>query len=356
MHTANLAHNGPDIEYLWPGYYTEQNIPWLVKLNAYFPHKTLTRLVEPAFSALGYNIANGLYAAPVVEQYYIGLYNKKLFAKAGINSPPRDWSELYADCGKLKAIGVSPLDWGNQQDNGSSNVPYVAFELSYLLANALTPQQYLDLYTGKTPWTSPRLVSQVEHWAELYKRGCTNANALSNPNAFSTFIQGKAAMLISGDWALAPGNLLPNSVLRNTAPFAPPFSDEPTHALVMMSSYSYAATSYSPHLADAVAFVTFVDSPTAQRLLATQFNPALSGLPIPPTLNSQHRLLLSWTQHGNNLYPFIDNLLQPAVYSTAQSVLPQAFVGQNSAQAALKSIESSVKALPESQRKFGTAG
>ncbi len=38
-------------------------------------------------------------------------YNKTLFQKAGIASPPTTWSELAADAAKLKALGVIPIGW-----------------------------------------------------------------------------------------------------------------------------------------------------------------------------------------------------------------------------------------------------
>ena len=38
-------------------------------------------------------------------------YNKTLFRKAGIATPPTTWTQLAADAAKLKALGVIPLGW-----------------------------------------------------------------------------------------------------------------------------------------------------------------------------------------------------------------------------------------------------
>ncbi len=38
-------------------------------------------------------------------------YNKTLFQKAGIASPPTTWAQLAADAAKLKALGVIPIGW-----------------------------------------------------------------------------------------------------------------------------------------------------------------------------------------------------------------------------------------------------
>ncbi|MFD1677347.1 ABC transporter substrate-binding protein [Alicyclobacillus fodiniaquatilis] len=54
--------------------------------------------------------------APGGQQYnldadYVGVefyYNKTLFNKAGISSPPKTWAELIADCKQLQAHGIQP--------------------------------------------------------------------------------------------------------------------------------------------------------------------------------------------------------------------------------------------------------
>ena len=49
---------------------------------------------------------------PLENQFYIGFYNKALFAKAGLSGPPTTWSELYDACAKLKAKGITPMMYG----------------------------------------------------------------------------------------------------------------------------------------------------------------------------------------------------------------------------------------------------
>ena len=40
------------------------------------------------YMAPDFNIANGLLVMPLENQFYIGFYNKALFAKAGLSGPP----------------------------------------------------------------------------------------------------------------------------------------------------------------------------------------------------------------------------------------------------------------------------
>jgi raffinose/stachyose/melibiose transport system substrate-binding protein len=356
VHTANVARRGPDLELLWTGYYVQQNLPWLVKLDSHIPRATLDKMVQPQYSAAGYDIDKGLYIAPVATQYYLGLYNKALFAKAGISSPPRTWDELYAACQRLKRIGVTPFAYGNQANAGAQSAFYVAFDLGYVLAGALSPDQLSQLYTGETAWNSPELMHQVSNWSKLYKQGCTNRDALTNSHPFEAYTKRKAAMVVTGDWMLEKG-ALPTGVLRDTAAFLPPFSDTPKQNLVAMSGYGFGATSYGHHVNEAVEFLKFLETPAAQRIVQRNLNPELKGLPPAAGMNAQHRELFDWTEDGKHtLYPFIDNVIQPAVYAAAQSVLPQTFVGQKSPEAALDAIQKSLEALPKNQRTAGAAG
>ena len=41
-------------------------------------------------------------------------YNKELFAKAGITSPPKTWPQFIADIAKLKAAGIAPIAIGSK--------------------------------------------------------------------------------------------------------------------------------------------------------------------------------------------------------------------------------------------------
>ncbi len=351
VHTSNIAHNGPDIEYLWTGYYVEQNTPWLIKLNSVIPLTTQRNLFEPQYSSANYNTQDGIYLAPTFTQFYIGIYNTTLFAKADIKSPPHDWSQLYNDCGKLKAIGVTPTEYGN--DIGLSSGFYVAFDLGYLLAGVLSPAQWDGLYTGKVPWNEPAIVNQVARWVKLYKMGCTNSNALTETNPLRPIANGKAAMYINGDWNVTTATF-PESVVKHLGVFTPPYSVLPKHNLVIMSGAGLAPTSYGSHIADSVAFLKFLETDQGQANFTTEYDPELKHIPAKYVkTDTQDKTLLHWAASGNyQLYPFIDNVTQPAVYSTAQKVLPAAFVGQMSAKAAMDDIEQTEKSLPANERQL----
>jgi multiple sugar transport system substrate-binding protein len=61
------------------------------------------------------DIANSLkvngkiYAAPFNVLYNTVIYNKRVFAKAGITREPATWEEFLDDCAKIKTLGVTPI-------------------------------------------------------------------------------------------------------------------------------------------------------------------------------------------------------------------------------------------------------
>ena len=65
-------------------------------------------------SAAGWQVKGQQYGIP----YNVGVvgfwYNKDLFAKAGISSPPSTWPQFLADVAKLKAAGIAPIAIGGK--------------------------------------------------------------------------------------------------------------------------------------------------------------------------------------------------------------------------------------------------
>ena len=180
---------------------------------------------------------------PLENQFYMGFYNKSLFAKAGVASVPTDWTQLYAACAKLKKIGVTPIVYGaDPQAIGPS--PYPFYDLSYIAAGVYSPSQLKGLYDGKIPWTSPALVSQVSNWASLPKHGCTNSDVLTKTNILGAFMKGQAAMIIDGNWDTAT---LYKALGSKVAPFLPPFTSKPQNGVVQYSGDGFSVSKQSKH-------------------------------------------------------------------------------------------------------------
>jgi hypothetical protein len=61
-----------------------------------------------------------------------------------------------------------PSRWGP-----SSNYPW--YDMSYMMIGSYPLPEWLKLYSGQIPWTSPVNSAQLSNWAKLKSSGCTNA-------------------------------------------------------------------------------------------------------------------------------------------------------------------------------------
>jgi raffinose/stachyose/melibiose transport system substrate-binding protein len=112
--TTNMqAGNPPDIFQSWGGgTMKEQADAGLIK-DITEPTKPWIGDLNPAAVGL-YQSDGKQYGVP----YNLGAvgvwYNKKLFEKAGIDSPPATWNDFLADVQKLKSAGITPIAVGEK--------------------------------------------------------------------------------------------------------------------------------------------------------------------------------------------------------------------------------------------------
>jgi raffinose/stachyose/melibiose transport system substrate-binding protein len=295
-----------------------------------------------------FDIANGFLVMPLEDQFYIGFYNKALFAKAGLKKPPTTWNELYSDCAKLKAKGITPMVYGvDTQGLGQTFYPF--YDFSYAMAGILSPAQWRGLYTGKTPWTSPKVVSQLSKWAALKTKGCTNPDVLTKSGILSAFSTGKAAMFVDGSWDTAT---LQKGLGKNLAPFAPPYSDSKQGGVIQYPGDGFSVMKSSKHPKEAVEFLKFLMTPQAAKIIsAAGLIPDVKGLTTTNPLSNE--MLALATKGGLKPYPMLDNVIQSEVVDVAGKQLVAAFAGTTTPQKALASMADALKTVP-AERKGST--
>lgn len=344
LQAAAISKSGPDLAVMWSGLYALKYKDFLVNLNPYLPASLRQKVYGLKWSANHFNVADGTYIAPLENQFYMGFYNKALFQKAGISSPPTDWSQLYQDAAQLKAHGITPLLYGSgSQSLGSEFYPF--YDLSYLMSSIYPVNQWKGLYDGKIPWTSAAIQDQLNKWVALYKQGDVNSNALTATNILSAFEQGKGAMLIKGNWDVS---VLQKAMGSNLGVFLPPFSATPQHTVVMFPGDGYSMTSYSQHKPQAAEFLRFILSPQGQKIESQAgLIPDVQGSTTDNPLNNQ---LLNYAAQGYSVYPMIDNVIQPDVVNTGSKELDAAFVGNISVAQALQNMQKTLDGLPASER------
>jgi raffinose/stachyose/melibiose transport system substrate-binding protein len=126
-------------------------------------------------------------------------YNKALFTKAGITTPPASWEEFLADIQKLKAAGVTPIAVG-----GKDRWPD-AFYWDYLavrMCSQQTMQQSATAFEFSDPcWTQAGAKLKQLIDAKPFQAGYLATPAQQGAGSSAGLLgNGKAAMELQGHW------------------------------------------------------------------------------------------------------------------------------------------------------------
>jgi ABC-type glycerol-3-phosphate transport system substrate-binding protein len=347
LQAAAISRNGPDLAVMWTGLFTLQYKSFLTNLKGVVPAADLARVDPNAlkWTSDRFNPANGPYVIPLENQFYIGFYNKAAFAKAGVAAVPTDWSQLYAACAKLKKAGYTPLVYGNGgQPLGATFYPW--YDMSYLMIGSYSVPQWLGLYSGKIPWTSPAVSAQLAKWAKLHNAGCTNSDVVTNTNNLGQFESGKAAMMIDGTWDTKK---FTTALGSKVAAFVPPFSATPIKGVVDFSGDGISEMSYTKHPAQAAEFLAFMTTDQAARIVnAAGLIPAITGTSTSNPVNQQ--MLNFVTQSHLSVYPMLDNVVQSEVVNIGSKFLPPVLNGTEPVAKALQAMQTQLGQLPASRR------
>ena len=343
LKAAAVAGTGPDLMTMWTGLFALQNQGYLEPLDQYIPADTLKSFTGIDWCSKGLQQSQGAICVPLDMQHYNGFYNKDLFTKAGITSFPTNWTEFFAALDKLKASGVTPLAYGpGGQALNAGFYPY--YDLSYMMM-FMGVEDWKKLYSGATPWTDPAIVKQLETWAQIKSKGYTNPDVL-NGDSVGMFEAGKAAMVLEGSWDFKEFH---DKLGDKVGTFVPPFTDTQAKGVVEFPGDGFGVTSYSPNKPAAAAFLAWMATPEAQKLIADGgLIPVVAGTPATEPLANE-MLDFAGTQ-GYTRYPMIDNVVQPEVTDVATKLLNGVFNGTTSAADATKAMADALSALPADRR------
>jgi len=196
------------------------------------------------------------------------------------------------------------------------------------------------------PWTDPAIVAQLTKWGSLKTQGYTNADVLTNTDSVAQFEAGKAAMTLEGSWDFKEFH---DKMGDKVGVFVPPFTDTQAKGVVEFPGDGFGVTSYSQHKADAAAFLAWLATPDAQKIIADGgLIPVVAGTPATEPL-ANAMLDFAGTQ-GYTRYPMIDNVIQPEVTDVATRVLNAILAGTMSAEDATKAMANALSQLPADRR------
>lgn len=161
-----------------------------------------TEALETSYFKPGnpFNVPEGYYGIPIDVTTIPMIYNKKLFAKAGLNPdvPPATWEEFLEAGKKLKKIGVTGFTsgWGEA---------WLIYSLATDLAfNKMGEEKVMKTFKGEVSYTDPEWVSVFRAFDDMRKAGFADPSlvTLGNKAAEQAFSSERSGMTFNGSWAV----------------------------------------------------------------------------------------------------------------------------------------------------------
>jgi raffinose/stachyose/melibiose transport system substrate-binding protein len=269
-------------------------------------------------------------------------YNKDLFAKASISSPPATWDDLLSDIQKLKAAGIVPISIGGQ-DRWPD-----AFYWDYLAVRECSKsvlQQAAKTYNlSDSCWMQAGQKVQQLLDAKPFQAGFLATSAQQGAGSSAGLIgNGKAAMELQGQWdvgvmnGLTPsGNGLGSSLGWFAFPSIPGGKGVQTAALGGGDGFS---CSYKAPRAACVAFLQFIASADVQKKwtalnVGLPTNMAATSSVADPNLKN----LITIRNKVPYVQLYLDQAFSTSVGQALDSATADQFAGTKSPQQVVKAI------------------
>lgn len=263
-----------------------------------------------------------LYGQPVNLEGYGFIYNKDLFAKAGIKEKPVTLSELWEAAEKLKAAGIIPFSNGYQEwfVLGNHNV-------NAAFANQKDPAEFIQgLTDGKYKFADDPVFKQ---WTELLDLTLE----YGNPNPLTTdyntqvtmFAEGKTAMLQQGNWTQVQLDGINPDLNMGILPMPVDDSAEDNDKLFVGVPNNWVIYKDSPVKEEAKEFLNWlVTSETGKRYITKEFKfiPAFDsiqgneedlgvlGMEVLNYTDADKALTWNWFRFPNGMAPEIASSIQ----------------------------------------------
>jgi raffinose/stachyose/melibiose transport system substrate-binding protein len=270
------------------------------------------------------------------------VYNKKVFAEAGIKTLPKSWPELLADAEKIKAVGKIPIALGNQTPWVTQLIPYA---IAPSTAFTEDPNLAQDMLAGNKTFSNSGWHVVFERYLELEKKGDFNdsPNGTTFEQQQSMVAQGKAAMAVQvSPVAGAIQDAAPNS--EDIGIFAFPANDKGSKLKIPAGlGAGMGVSANGKHVDEAKKFVEFLGQPdtTAAYANANLQFPLISGGST--EVNPLVKPFAPFVEGGDTV-PFMDQQwpnakVQPAHFAGIQEL----FSGKTDVDGLLKKLDEAYK-------------
>jgi len=198
MRQAAGTDSGPDIYWYWEGSGLGGelvDVGMSKDLSEYYSEYGWDDRFTAA-SMSGITQYGGYHGVPWSQQGEGIYYNKTLFSQAGVDSAPTTYDELVEAAKKLKAAGITPIEFGGT----------VNWDVMRLLDSLVETECGADiadeLNTGDGDWGTESCVTdaftELKTWGDDYLND--GYLGINNDDAAQLFFSGQAAMSLEGTW------------------------------------------------------------------------------------------------------------------------------------------------------------
>jgi raffinose/stachyose/melibiose transport system substrate-binding protein len=192
--------DAPDVFGVFPGakLYPYAKAKYLADLSN---EPWVARLLPGARRVITYTDGK-IYALPMDENVIGAIYNKQIFSQHGL-SVPTNWADFLTVCQKLKSAGITPLALGIKDQWVDQLIPYAMAPSAIYRDNLNFDKQLL---AGSSTFSHSAWTQMMKDYLDLNAHGYFNQGGLGTTYNQTTQLiaAGKAAMVVNGNWILAP--------------------------------------------------------------------------------------------------------------------------------------------------------
>jgi ABC-type glycerol-3-phosphate transport system substrate-binding protein len=338
------AHTLPDVVVSWKGPgedlapYAKQGIIYrldkaMKSWSNRFPAQELQAVSFQPGNTFG--VKPGKYLVPLDSNNMQILYNKDLFAKAGIKTAPTRWRELIADAQKLRAHGITPFTTGL----GSWPVDSLATIYQW---NIIGRKNMTATFAGKIPYTNPIWVNFLNFFAGWKDANLFDQGALADdlPAAENEFVNGKAAMIFDGSWALGVFHQA-NPNFKHYGVFMPPAAPNSKNPVYIPGGVGAEifVVGTSPVRSEALAFVKWLTDAKQQAQYAKSSFNLPANTSVPTSLLSSNPVIADFANKMTRVQPALPNGMPAPVATTMDAGLQRLLAGESSADDVAKKMQ-----------------
>ena len=268
----------PDMFFNWAGEDTARYVRegHLLDLTAYAADLGWNDQLSAA-SLNAFTQDGKLYAAPYSQESKFFYYHKDMLAQNGIEEPAT-FEDLLAACTTLKAAGVTPLAFGNQER--WEGVHYMTIFNQKMAGEETILADYTLATPAESLFTDPGYEAAFQKLLDMQNAGCFGdaVNSTTPDAALIQFVNQQTAMYYQGTWII--GSLSTNGLDGAYGMFPmPPISDPAAKGspnFITAGPVGVEVSAKTPYPDVAIAFLDFfVSQPKQQTMLES-----LSRLPV----------------------------------------------------------------------------